>query len=131
VFNVRFGRFVPFPGPRRSGRIGAVDPQDVDRVAAWCLARVPEDVRDQLRVECEVGHHELTIVERHPPLPGIGGTAWTREPVARLRCAKYLWTLYWCNRDQRFRRYSDLAPTTDVGVLLAEIDRDPGCVFWG
>ena len=108
-----------------------MEQQDVDRVRDWCLARVPEDVRDRLRVDCEVADQHLTIVERHPPLPGIGGSTWTREPVARLRCARFLWTLYWCNRDQRFRRYSELEPTTDVGVLLEEIERDPHCLFWG
>lgn len=108
-----------------------VPEEDLARVRDWCLARVPSDVRDRLRVECEVDDHALTIVERHPPLPVVNGTVWTREPVARLRRSGFLWTLYWCNRDQRFHRYPDLAPTTDVGALLDEIDRDPGCLFWG
>lgn len=103
---------------------------DLVRVRAWCLARVPEDVRDRLRVDCEVDDGALTIVERHPPLPRGGGTVWTREPVARLRRSGFLWTLQWCNRDREFHRYPDLVPTTDVGALLDEIDRDPGRLFW-
>jgi hypothetical protein len=108
-----------------------MDEQDIARVRDWCTARVPAAVRDRLRLECEVGDRELTIVERRPPLPVTGGTVWTREPVARLRCARYVWTLYWCDRNERFRRYVDLEPTTDVGVLLDEIDRDPHNLFLG
>ena len=36
---------------------------DVARVERWCRARVPEQVRDQVRVEVDVADRHLTIVE--------------------------------------------------------------------
>lgn len=109
----------------------ALPADDVARVLKWCIARVPEDVRDRVRVECEVADRHLTIVERHPPLPAIGVTGWTRSPVARLRYAGHRWSLLWRDRDERFHRYTWHEPTTDVALLLAEIDRDPTALFRG
>ncbi len=40
---------------------------DVARVRRWCDERVPDTVRDQVRVECEVAARHLTIVECRPP----------------------------------------------------------------
>jgi hypothetical protein len=49
----------------------------VERVRRWCRQRVPEHLRDQLRVECDAGPGHLTIVECRPP--------WRKDmaPVAR------------------------------------------------
>jgi hypothetical protein len=33
---------------------------DVARVRRWCAQRVPEHVRDQVKVECDVGPRHLT-----------------------------------------------------------------------
>ncbi|WP_436405456.1 DUF3024 domain-containing protein [Mycobacterium asiaticum] len=43
-----------------------------------CRDRVPEHVRDKVRVEAEVGERHLTIVECRPPLAGTTG----RDPTA-------------------------------------------------
>jgi hypothetical protein len=106
---------------------------DVARVQRWCAARVPERVRHQVRVECAVEARHLTIVERRAPWRGEAGPSWTSLPVARLRYAKTTktWTLYWRDRSHRFHRYDRLPPSPHVDELLAEIDRDPTCVFWG
>jgi hypothetical protein len=41
------------------------------------------------------------------------------------------WTLYWPDRNSRFHQYEPTPPTSDVGVLLEKIDRDPMSIFWG
>jgi len=61
---------------------------DVARVRRWCDERVPDAVRDQVRVECEVAPRYLTIVECRPPWREDMGTEWTRFPIARLRYSK-------------------------------------------
>jgi hypothetical protein len=41
---------------------------DVERVRRWCRQRVPEHLRDQVRVECDAGPGYLTIVKVQAPL---------------------------------------------------------------
>jgi hypothetical protein len=106
---------------------------DVARVRRWCTARVPEHARHQVRVECEIGPRHLTILERRAPWREDSGPDWTSLPIARLRytAADQSWTLYWRDRNLRFHRYDQLAPSQQVEDLLTELDRDPTCIFWG
>lgn len=78
---------------------------EIDRVVRWCEQRVPEHVRDQLRIECEVA----------PRFARHAGT----------------WTLYWLDRNLRFHLYDRVPPNPEVDVLLGELDRDPTAIFWG
>jgi len=106
---------------------------DVARVQRWCVQRVPDHARHQVRVECEVEPRHLTIVERRAPWHPDVGPEWTRFPIARLRYTKTskTWSLYWRDRNLRFHTYDRLAPSANVDELLAEIDRDPTAIFWG
>jgi len=106
---------------------------DVARVQRWCRARVPEHVRDQVRVEADVAARHLTIVECRPPWREDVGPEWTRFPIARLRYTKATrqWSLYWRDRNLRFHEYDRVPPMGSVEDLLAEVDRDPTAIFWG
>ena len=106
---------------------------DVARVRRWCEQRVPEHVRDQVQVECDVGPRHLTIVECRPPWRKDMGAEGTRFPIARLRYAKAAgqWSLYWRDRNLRFHVYDRIKPSPHIDDLLQEIDRDPTAIFWG
>jgi len=106
---------------------------DVARVQRWCAVRVPEHARHQVRVECEVAPRHLTIVERRAPWREDFGPEWTSLPIARLRytASERTWTLFWRDRNLRFHGYDPLAPSPRIDDLLAEIDCDPTCIFWG
>jgi hypothetical protein len=106
---------------------------DVALVQRWCRARVPEHVRDEVRVEADVAERNVTIVECRPPWRADLGPEWTRIPIARLRYTKStrLWSLYWRDRNLDFHKYDLLPACTNVEELLAEIDRDPTALFWG
>jgi hypothetical protein len=106
---------------------------DVAWVQRWCRVRVPEHVRDVVRVEAEVAKRHVTIVECRPPWRADAGAGWTRFPIARLRYtqATRLWSLYWRDRNQRFHEYDGIPATENVEELLAELDRDPTAIFWG
>ena len=106
---------------------------DVARVQRWCRARVPEQVRDQVRVEVDVAERHVTIVECRLPCRADLGAKWTRFPIARLRYTKStgLWSLYWRDRDLRFHEYDRAPATVSVEDLLAEVDLDPTAIFWG
>ncbi len=106
---------------------------DVARVQRWCVRRVPEHARHQVRVECQAAQRHITIVERRAPWHEDFGPEWTSWPIARLRyiIADRSWTLYWRDRNLRFHVYDLLAPSDRVEDLLTEIERDPTCIFWG
>ena len=99
----------------------------------WCRGRVPEHVRDEVRVEADVAQRYLTIVECRPPWRADFGPDWTRFPIARLRYtqATKLWSLYWRDRNLKFHKYDRVPASASIEVLLAEIDRDPTAIFWG
>ncbi|MFG1649641.1 DUF3024 domain-containing protein [Micromonospora sp. NPDC049275] len=107
--------------------------QDVAQVRSWCDRRVPEAVRDQVRVECEQAPRHLTIVERRPPRRGNTEAAWMSLPVAQLRytATTGTWALYYRDRNLRFHRYDHAPPSAAVSLLLDEISRDPTGIFWG
>lgn len=106
---------------------------DVARVQRWCAQRVPEHARHQVRVDCQVAPRHLTIVERRAPWREDLGPEWTSFPIARLRytTTSKSWTLYWRDRHLRFHLYDPIEPSHSVEKLLAEIERDPTCIFWG
>ena len=104
---------------------------DIARVRAWCDTMTPAHLRDQVRIECEIGARHVTIVDRRPGWPDKDDSEWTTLPVARLRFENAVWSLFWCDRNSRFHRYAFTEPSADVGALLDEIDHDPTCIFWG
>ena len=106
---------------------------DVVRVQRWYAARVPGHARHQVWVECDVAARHLTIVERRAPWREDLGPEWTAFPIARLRytAADRSWTLYWRDRNLRFRTYEPLAPLTPSGRPPHEVDDDPTGIFWG
>ena len=106
---------------------------DVVRVRRWCHDKVPEQVRNEVRVEVDVAERHLTIVECRPPGRAGAGSDWTRFPIARLRYAKTrgVWSLYWRDRNSGFHAYDLVSPTASIEELLAEVDRDPTAIFWG
>lgn len=106
---------------------------DVADVQKWARGRTPTEFRDQMRVEVDVTPRGLTILECRPPWSGDYGPEWTRSPIARMAYAanRNEWTLYWADRNSNFHRYDCLESTSIVSDLLAEIDHDPTCIFWG
>jgi len=105
---------------------------DVKHVEALC-DRVPPHVRDEVRLEYAVRGNAITIVERRPPShPGLG-PEWTSMKIAQLRYEPrdLTWTLYCCDRNERWFAYYDVEPSRDVALLVAEIDEDPTGIFWG
>ena len=84
--------------------IGGFPQVDVARVQRWCANQIPEHIRTEIRVECDVAARHLTICGcRLPPREDLGQD-WTRFPTARLHYTRTtgLWNLYW--RDHRVHK---------------------------
>lgn len=105
---------------------------DLARVQQWADARVPERVRDQIRIELDVSDRAITIVECRPPWHPDMGPQWTRFPIARLRYTKSRGelSLYWRDRNLKFHEYDLAEPSPNIQDLLDEIDSDPTSIFW-
>jgi Protein of unknown function (DUF3024) len=85
---------------------------DVARVQRWCASQVPEHLRSEIRVECDIAPRHLTICECRPPWCEDLGSDWTRFPIARLHYTKAtgLWALYWRDRNLKYHRYQTTRP---------------------
>lgn len=105
----------------------------VKHVEAFCETRIPAHARNEVRLECGVRGHSITIVERRPPWLAELGPDWTSMKIAQLRYDPddRTWTLYCRDRNERWFLYFDTEPSRDVTPLLAEIDEDPTGIFWG
>ena len=102
-------------------------------VTEYCSSRVPEDLRDEMRIECSVRGRAITIVERRPPWNPDSGAEWSEVKVAQLRHdeSNASWTLFCSDRNGRWHEYDERGPTKEVGLLLSEIDADRTGIFWG
>ena len=101
-------------------------------VEIFCEARVPQQQRDEVRLECTHRGNTITIRERRAPWsPEMPD--WTSLKVAQLRFdpGSRQWSLYCCDRNERWWPYEGVGNSVTVDPLLAEIDADPTGIFWG
>ncbi|MFL5888168.1 MAG: DUF3024 domain-containing protein [Solirubrobacteraceae bacterium] len=88
----------------------------------FCEARIPPELRDQVRLVCSRHGNSITIAERRPPWnPELMGTEWTGVQVAQLRFdpGPELWSLYCRDSSERWWLYDDVGPSEGVDLLLA------------
>jgi len=100
-------------------------------LAAFCEERVPKAVRDKVRLSYEFRGSCLTLYEDRPSFQDP--SEWTHSPVAQFRHDENTnrWTLYCCDRNSKWHRYSNSDPTQNLEQLIQEVDKDPTCIFWG
>lgn len=94
---------------------------------------MPEEHHDEVRLECSRRGNSITIIECRPPWnPELIGE-WTSMKVAQLRydTSSKRWSLFCCDRDERWWPYDNVESSVGVDPLLAEIDADPTGIFWG
>jgi hypothetical protein len=116
--------------------MGSIPETDLARIRRYVERRndeIPPAVRHEIRIEMDVAPRAVTILECRPPWRPEAEPDWTRQSVARLRYTKARreWSLYWTDRNDKFHLYHGVEPTPTVERLLAEIDADPTCIFWG
>jgi len=100
-------------------------------VGGFCERRVPPEVRDKVRLEYSIKRHDVEICEVRP--------AWrdpnreTRTPLAKLRFVRTAgeWRLFWMRKDLRWHSYQPFPSSRDLEEILAKIDRDEWCCFFG
>lgn len=96
----------------------------------YCEHSSPKHLRLRRSVRYRIDGHTVTLVERRSA--NGRGAPWHELPVARFRwtATRGDWTLYWNDRDERWRRYEKRATARRLVTLLREVDRDPLGFFW-
>ena len=102
-------------------------------VETYCESRVPEDLREEIRIECARQGKSITIVERRPPWNLNLSSEWTKTKVAKLRYedAAGTWSLHWSDSRGRWHAFDAVRPCRTVEPLLAVLQADPTGIFWG
>jgi hypothetical protein len=102
------------------------------KLGAYCTHRIPEHVRDQVRLELEFAENHVTLIETRPHFrdPSL----WSRLPVARFRfnAGAGTWALLspGFGSKEAWRSYP-AQPSRDLDKLIAVLDADEKGVFWG
>jgi len=113
--------------------IDVISDEDHNLVRSYCQNKIPERVRDQIRLDCERTVNTLAIFECRPPWkPESADQEWTSMPIAQFtRQADGGWTLQCRYSDLRWHEYEPLPASPELAILLAEVDTDPTSIFWG
>ncbi len=93
--------------------------------------RVPERLRDEIRMSVGVRGNSVTLCEHRPVWREPD--QWTDGKTAQFRynSTSGKWTLYWSDRHGRWLLYEGKRPVADIAALIREVDEDPLGAFWG
>jgi hypothetical protein len=105
--------------------------QVVTEVSQYCEGRVPPHAQDQVRVRYKIRSNAVTLFEERRAF--ADPSQWVEIKIAQMRYdpESQQWSLFWSDRNSRWRRYDILHPQKNFDALLSEIDKDPTCIFWG
>lgn len=95
------------------------------------VRRPPPEIRNSLDYRADIRGQELTIISVRP--------AWNEpkckieHPIAKAKWvgARKVWRLYWMRADMKWHSYEPLPESSSIGRLLAEVNTDPHCCFFG
>jgi hypothetical protein len=93
--------------------------------------RPPPELRDKVDIRAHIKKSEVTLVSVHPAYDDE--TRKVQHPFAKARWVgtQKVWRLYWMRADLRWHAYQPLPEARRLESLLAEVDRDPHCCFFG
>ncbi len=101
------------------------------RLAEYCLNRIPEDIRNEIRLIFKIIDNNVTLIETRPY--HRDESIWTETPIAQFRfdSKSNKWGLYYLDRASIWHIYDMVEPSADIDDLLKELDHDPTGIFWG
>ena len=101
------------------------------KLDAYCARRIPEHLRQQVRLELEYADNHITLIETRPHFRDP--SQWTTLPVARFRfnAGAGTWALLSpCFGSKETWRPYPTQPSRDLDKLIAALDADEKGVFW-
>ena len=110
--------------PRQEAQVSSL-------LSAYCHARVPARIRDQVRLGFRIDGQAVELLESRPSFDD--SRVWREQAVAKFRyvAAKRVWRLYCQYRDLKWHEYKPRHTARSFAQLLDEVDRDPTGIFWG
>ncbi len=106
--------------------------RQVDKaLAAYCKAKVPAYLKDEVRVDFKYRGNSVTLFEERPAFDRPD--TWVDIIVAQFRFdpKPMKWTLYCADRNSKWHLYDEIEPSNKIEDLLKEVDQDPTGIFWG
>lgn len=100
-------------------------------LSRFCQERIPPHARHQVQLHFKKRGNTITLYERRP---------FFLEPdrYSDMSIAKFAydpkdndWSLKYPDRNSRWHLYTECESARNLEVLIAEVDADPACVFWG
>lgn len=120
------------PGCDITDGMSAIPELQQRQIERWCARRVPPHLRGEIRVECRRRGSSVTIFERRAPWKPELNPEWTEQRIAQLRrAADGKWSVFWADRNDRWRQHPEIDAADSPVQLLEEIERNPDGVFWG
>lgn len=110
--------------------ISEIERRKAERVLEeYCSRRTDPAIRDQLEIVYRLEGNYAYIAERRPDW--IDRSIVRDHDVAKFRFVvkSRTWHLYWRDRNQRWHRFEEYAPSRDLESLLAVVDEEP--IFYG
>src|SRR5271157_1797224 len=100
-----------------------------NKLKIYCENRIPEEARDQVKMNYEIKGNKITLYEERPRWTGEG--PWTKMAIAQIRYneEKENWTIYWRDRNEKWHLYTEIKPRKNIEDNLKEIDKDPTGIF--
>lgn len=101
-------------------------------IKVFCEDRVPQHARSQVRLEYQIRGNSIVLIERRIPWNDPEGE-WTSSPTAKFTFEqqRHVWKLLWPDRNSRFHQFDPPMESTRISELIAFVDKDPTCIFWG
>lgn len=96
-----------------------------------CAAHPDPRISSQLRFGYRFEGPAVVYFESRPDWRG--GPGWMDHDIAKFRFTKRtgLWSLYCQFSDLKWHGYEPLPHAASLAVLIAEVERDPTCIFFG
>lgn len=100
-------------------------------LATYCDTRIPEHVRDKLRLGFRIHGNEVVLFEERPEHDSPH--TWSELAVAKFKyvATQHIWRLYCQYHDLRWHQYQRRPTARAFKALLSEVDADPTGIFWG
>ena len=97
----------------------------------YCAPDPRPEVRSQLRYGYEFGPSDVVLFEERPDFRNP--VEWLRHDIAKFRwiARRKQWELFCQFRDLKWRGYEPRPTAATFEELLAEVEADPTCIFYG